>query len=415
MKQRYFRSARSGAAVFLVAMLSFSFVTMTKTCFSSAMVFIVSEGTMTKFQTGNIVSVFYLVYATLQLVGGVMVDKYPSERFITIGLVGASVINLLIFFNNQNYIFTMIVWALNAVLQFGLYPAVFKISSSMLKESQRDTALFWVGFASPLGYTLSYLVAAIVPNWRYSFLISSVGLAFFAIVWVLVFRYNRHDLVEEGSVEMADNGTKETDKGFWRIAMGGGLILLCACTLLRTTFEHCFRNLTPTMIKECYDDVTPAFATVLNIAILLASTFGNLLARFLHKHVFKNEAKAAFVLLSCCLPLVAVTLFVGRVHYALLVVALSLFVWIASAAGFFSFTLICSRFGKWGKGGTLAGMLNSLGALGIVITNTVFTGVVEATSWWEPSVIWVAMMLLLLVMSAILVPIWTRFLRKHFN
>jgi len=169
------------------------------------------------------------------------------------------------------------------------------------------------------------------------------------------------------------------------------------------------------MIKECYDDVTPAFATVLNITILLASTFGNLLARILHKHVCKNEAKTAFILLICCLPLVTVTLLVGRVHYAVLVVALSLFVWIASAAGFFSFTLICARFGKWGKGGTLAGMLNALGALGIVITNTVFTGIVEATSWWETSVIWVTMMVILLVMSAIFVPVWTKFIKKHFH
>ena len=96
------------------------------------MVYIVDEGFMTKFQTGVISSVFWLTYAIMQIVGGVVVDKWKPEHFITIGMIGSGVANLLIYFFYENYIATLIIWSLNAVIQFGVWPAVFKIMSTML-------------------------------------------------------------------------------------------------------------------------------------------------------------------------------------------------------------------------------------------------------------------------------------------
>ena len=112
MKQRYFKNTRASVLVFAAVMLAFAFASMTKICFSSAMVFIVDEGTLTKSQTGDIVSLFYLTYAPLQVVGGFVVDKWKPERFMILGLVGAAVANLLIYFY-QGYAFMMTVWALN--------------------------------------------------------------------------------------------------------------------------------------------------------------------------------------------------------------------------------------------------------------------------------------------------------------
>ena len=45
------------------------------------------EGAMTKSQTGLITAVFYLVYAPLQVVGGIFADKYDPEKLIKIGLM----------------------------------------------------------------------------------------------------------------------------------------------------------------------------------------------------------------------------------------------------------------------------------------------------------------------------------------
>ena len=61
---------------FWLLWLLYAVVYMTKSCYSAAMASIVSEGILTKSQTGLINAAFYGVYAPLQIVGGIFADKY---------------------------------------------------------------------------------------------------------------------------------------------------------------------------------------------------------------------------------------------------------------------------------------------------------------------------------------------------
>lgn len=377
------------------------------------MVFIVDEGTLTKSQTGDIVSLFYLTYAPLQVVGGFVVDKWKPERFMILGLVGAAVANLLIYFH-QGYAFMMTVWALNGMIQFGVYPAFFKIVANMSADHLQERFLVISGFANPVGTLCSYLVAAAVPHWRYSFLVSAVGLVVVALVFWGVFRGCRDDLAERELPAMARSAEKGSD-GFLKMMLVSGVCLLLIFTLIRASLENGFRSLTPTMIKESYDTVNPTVATLLNTIILVAGAMGTLFANFLRRYLFKNEIKAGLALLLCCLPLVGLTLFVGRVHYMLLVVALALFVMLSVATTFFCLTLVAARFSKWGKSGTLAGIFNALAAVGYAVSNAVFTRVVERTSWQGTAVVWVGFSLVALVLLIITLPMWTRFCKKEFS
>ena len=196
IKIRYFKSARASILLFIGLLSTFSFISMTKQCFSSAMAFIVEEGLMTKSQTGTIVAVFYLVYGFLQVVGGVLTDKWKPERFITFGFIGAGLCNLAVYFN-QNYAFVLVMWVLNACSQFAVWPAVFKMISSMLKKEHRTNALFLITFANPLGTVANYAVAALIPRWQMNLMISAIGLLSLAVIWEILFRSIRPQLIEE--------------------------------------------------------------------------------------------------------------------------------------------------------------------------------------------------------------------------
>ncbi len=74
---------------------------------------------MTKSQTGLITAVFYLVYAPLQVVGGIFADKYDPEKLIKIGLIGSGLANLIVFLN-QNYYAVLFTWVFNAIVQFAV-------------------------------------------------------------------------------------------------------------------------------------------------------------------------------------------------------------------------------------------------------------------------------------------------------
>ena len=138
-------------------------------------------------------------------------------------------------------------------------------------------------------------------------------------------------------------------------------------------------------------------------------------AHVLHAHVFRNESHAMLALFLVCLPLISVTLLLGRVHYWFLVIALAGFVLLMAAAGFFTTTLISTYFNKWGKGSTVAGIFNCLASLGIVAANSVVTGIADLTSWLGTAVVWVGLMILILLLTVALIPVWTKFIKKEFS
>ena len=89
MKTKFLEDKRLSIVLFAFIFVMYAFVYMTKTCFSAAMASIVSEGVMTKSQTGLISAMFYLVYAPFQIFGGKLADKasmFGGVVLIAIGL-----------------------------------------------------------------------------------------------------------------------------------------------------------------------------------------------------------------------------------------------------------------------------------------------------------------------------------------
>ena len=213
MKTKNINSTGISILLLCSLMMAYTFMCMTRNCFSSAMVFIVDQGLLTKLQTSVITAVFYVVYAILQIVGGVITDKLNPERFITIGLIGAAVSNIVIFFN-QHYVVMLLMWSFNAAMQFGVWPAVFKIVSTMLVPKMRDTSLFIATLASPAGVVSSYAVAAIVgARWQLNFLISAIGLVAFALIWEITVLIVKPHTTEVELVPQSDNNLVKRDVG----------------------------------------------------------------------------------------------------------------------------------------------------------------------------------------------------------
>ena len=167
--QRYLKDEKLCILLFVFLFLLYAIVFMTKNMFTSAMASIVEDGFMTKSQTGLINAVFWLVYAPFQIVGGYAADKYSPYKLIMIGLCGTVISNIIIYFN-QSYCVMMSAWVFNAIAQFGVWPGVFKIVSTHITPKFRETAVFWLLFASSVGLGMSMLIASFVTHWQYNFL-----------------------------------------------------------------------------------------------------------------------------------------------------------------------------------------------------------------------------------------------------
>lgn len=94
MKNKYMENEHLSLMLFMVVAVIYCLIYMTKNCFSAAMVLLVSDGVLTKTQTGNISAMFYLIYAPFQIVGGLAADRFSPYKLIAIGLLGAAISNI---------------------------------------------------------------------------------------------------------------------------------------------------------------------------------------------------------------------------------------------------------------------------------------------------------------------------------
>ena len=247
MQYKHLTDHKKSIMLFLVTFILYALVYMTKNCYSAAMASIVDAGIMTKSQTGLIAAVFYLVYAPFQIVGGIAADKHSPLKLITIGVVGAGIANLLIYLFNSNYIAMMVIWACNAVVQFGVWPSVFRIIATQLAEEHRSKAIVYISLSSVSGLLLSYLMAVFITEWQYNFLYSSIILFCIAVVFVVVYKYLEKDMVicEITLPEKSEKNEKASEKEFstFRLIIVSGLPLMFVVYIVQNVLNLGIRRL----------------------------------------------------------------------------------------------------------------------------------------------------------------------------
>ena len=250
----YFVDKRIGILIIASLFLSFAFISLTKNCFSSAMVFIVEEGVLTKSQTGVITSSFYIIYGLLQIVGGILADKWHPERLITIGFLGAGLANLVIYLN-QSYAVMLFAWIFNAFTQFPVWPCIFKIISSRVEPSLRKKGMFLMTFATSTGLVFGYVMAAVVERWQQNFLVSAVGLIFLAIAWSVIWGIsaNKSEVVmNEYEAPTVPHHDEHPDFKLLPALARSGVIYVIIFNLIANVFIIGVKSFVPSIIKESY-------------------------------------------------------------------------------------------------------------------------------------------------------------------
>lgn len=402
LKSRYF---------FVFLWLMYAVVYMTKNCFGSAMAQIVSEGVLTKSQTGVITGLFYVAYAPLQIVGGILADRYSPEKLLKIGLLGAAIINTIIFFNH-NYYLMLTLWTLNAVIQTPIWPSVFKIVSSQLVRSDRGQMVFFISFSATFGLVLGYVAAAFITAWQYNFLVSAIALLvcliimdFFCLKLDPIMKPDKKPIMEKSSAVPKVSTLKLFAKS--------GLLLLLPGVLIRTMIEQGSRTLSPTMLMEMYDNVTPFIGNMLNIFIIISGIVGMALLKYvLYPRFIKNEVKGMFVMLLLSLPFAIVLRYIGKISVLTAMIALCGISIVIGAhnllMAYFNMSFI-----KYGKNATAAGLGNSAGSFGIMIESYGFLVVAEKYGWNAVTASWTGMLVGILLLTLVAIPIYSKFTKQE--
>ena len=389
----HLENKRESRHFFVFLWIMYALVYMTKNCFSGALSAIVDEGSLTLTQATLISAAFYIVYTPLQILGGIVADKYSPEKMITIGLIGGAVCNTVIFFN-QNFYVMLASWVFNAIIQFALWPSVFKIMSSQLVRSDRSKMIFYMSFSSSGGLITTYIISALLPHWKYNFLVSAIILVLCAAVLLIYCKHlnplMKKDYVKTSVISEADVGNKKMSTV--KLFLISGFFTLLPAVLIRTMVENGTKTLSPTMLMQSYTDISPSTGNLLSIFIIVAGVLGTLLVKLvLFPRIIKNEVVAYLIMMFAALPFTIVLRFVGDIPAWLVIISLSMISMSLSATHlltqYFNMLYI-----PYGKNGTAAGILNAAASLGMVFQYCVFGPIADNAGSWVPvTTLWIVM------------------------
>ncbi|MBR5144352.1 MAG: MFS transporter, partial [Clostridia bacterium] len=378
----------------------YALVYMTKNCYSAAMASIVAAGVMTKSQTGFIAAMFYLVYAPFQLIGGYAADKISPYKLILLGTLGGGVANTLIYFFAENYVAMLIIWSANAIVQFGLWPSVFKIITTELCEAHRDTAVFCITLSSTAGLFISYAVAVFIGNWKYNFLLSAIVLFSLTVIFFFSYRGIAKNMVE---VEPeAIRVKKKREKSIFPMLIKSGVPIFALLYMIQSMLNAGLKGIVPVMLMESYSGVNDSVANALNIILVLASPVGALLAAapFLQKAKSHTMIVAFF---AASLPMVIIMCFIGKVKIAVAVAALAVLMVVMAAQSIYFFK-ISRSFDALNAVGLVAGIFNCAASFGIMASNVGFTRISEIWGWDVTTLTCLILVGVGIILSLIVIP-----------
>lgn len=418
MKNKYMENEHLSLMLFMVVAVIYCLIYMTKNCFSAAMVLLVSDGVLTKTQTGNISAMFYLIYAPFQIVGGLAADRFSLYKLIAIGLLGAAISNIVIIFAG-NYYVMMAMWSFNAAIQFGVWPAIFKIVSTKLSPVHRHNAVFYITFSSTVGSVLSYLVAGLVSEWKTNFEISAIVLFACLALWLVSGKYFTKNMIDEEPVSHGVAHLPEkkahnhkSDDSIVKLVLSSGLFIMLFSIMLQSVFSVGMQSVIPTMLKESYDGMSTSVASVLNVFPILVGILGKYVMQFFYRKKTHNESMAmTLCMLIMLVPLLVMT-FVGKISVWYIVVMVSLVLLISNAANVVSMSYIPVRFASMGRTATISGIINAMASLGVVTANFVSPRLADMFGWVEVVYAWIIFAFVAALVFLVAYFPWKKFVSK---
>lgn len=410
-KERYLQGKGESIYLLILVFVIYSAIYMSKNIFTSALALIEEAGVMKKSQTGAISGAFWLFYAVFQIPGGLAADKFKPAHLITLGVAGAIAVNLVIYFF-PIYEVILVAWICNAVIQFGLWPGVFKIITTQMRPDLRKTGMFWMVFGTTLGLGASLLIASFMSHWLQNFLVSTGILMAILTIWLISYPILEKRMIEaEVPLPKMPAGKTPTDVS-WKEMLKTGIWGLAIAAFLRTMVENAIKMLTPVMLKDSYLGLPAAISTRMSAILAVFGFFGALLLRYYQKYVTDNESKGIAIMLSVVIPLFAVVSLVGKIHYWWVLGLLCLVLMLTSCVGPMSNSFSAGRFAKWGKSGTIAGFINALAALGNVGASYGLTLLAEISSWSTVILVCCGLLGVTVVVCLIVRKPWTRFIKE---
>ncbi len=288
-----FKTLRQGQTLFLLCWAAYTCAYVGRYNYSAVMPAILAEGSLGLTQAGTVSTVYFVLYAVGQVIGGILCQKISPYSMVFSGLALSGLCNFGMACMPAHCM--VIFWAANGLFQAAVWPPIVRLFAECMPLEQQKSACVGINSTTPVGTLISYGISALllaVSGWRMAFVSCGVILLVMALVWAVSTRSMRTLKHKRTTAVLSARDEKEK-------AAGGGAfakLLLCGLggllfpVMLHGALKDGVTSWVPSMIQNNFE-VLPAFSAVLSMLLPVVNLAGAYGAGWLDQKIFRNEMK----------------------------------------------------------------------------------------------------------------------------
>ena len=323
----------------------------------------------------------FITYGVGQLLSGVLGDKIPPKRLVSIGFLGTVVVNSLIPFC-PNHWWMLGVWSLNGFAQAMMWPPIVRIITSAYSGDACKKTMTTVSCGGHVGTIIIYLAAPLViwlAGWKGVF----IGSAIIGAVMLIVWQFTAKDVAVETQEQKA-----QAQKTPVKMLLSPLMLMIFLAIILMGMLREGVSAWMPTFISDSFhlgNEISILTGVLLPVFSILCLRFANWLYRKVITHpilcagaLFGIVALAAFMLwLFCQSSIVVSVLSIATVFGSI------------SGVNLMLIGMIPTFFAKRGAVSTVSGALNFFTYVGSAISTYGIAALSEGIGWSNTFLIWI--------------------------
>ena len=349
------------------------------------------EGGYSESFIGAVSSIYFICYATGQLINGAIGDKIHAKWMIFMGLAGAGVTNMVFSLVASKSSLATVAYGLTGFFLSMIYGPMTKVVSENTEPIYATRCSLGYTFASFFGSPLAGLLATFLA-WRSVFAVSSVLLFLMAVTAFAFFTaFERRGIVKYGQYKPVGRGACNIKVLFEHHIVKFTLIAILT-GVVRTSVVFWL----PTYINQYLGFSANVSATIFTVATFVIS-FTTFIAVFIYERLGHNMDKTVLLMFICATIFFALTYFVRQP--VLNIVCIVLAIMSSNGAASMLWSRYCPSLRDTGLVSGATGFLDFSSYMAAATANLVFANAVSCIGWGNLILVWLGLMIVGVVVA----------------
>jgi len=346
----------------------------------------IESGGFTNENIGTLSSVFFISYATGQLINGSVGDKIKAKWMVSMGLLFAGVCNLLFSLLSGSVIAAYISYAATGFFLSMIYGPITKVVAENTELLYATRCSLGFTFASFLGTPFAGVLGASM-DWKATFSVSSAMLAVTGVLCLMAFTA----FEKKGLIEYNKYKKQKSEGGSVKVLLKHDIVKFTLISILTGVVRTTVVFWLPTYISQYLGFSTQSASVAFTVATFVIS-MTSFIAIFVYERLNRNMSLTillAFSFTTLCFLLVFFVK-IPIVNIVLLVLAIMS----SNSAATMLWSRYCPSLRDTGMVSAATGFLDFVSYMAAAASSTLFANAVSDIGWGNLILVWAGLMMI---------------------